>query len=126
MKLNAPENNPLTLEHDDLQSEQASSTTHLLPGKRKQRQLILVDSDLRRSLRIKAFNTGYKATGCGKRNWLGCDLDPPSISTKVIKNLGEIFCKMDPKDLSDGALMAPHTSKRAIIKKQNSTYGLVG
>jgi hypothetical protein len=67
-KLNhiASQSNPHTSEQDDIQSQQASSTTHLLPRKRKQRQLVLVDSDLRRSLRIKAFNTGYKATDCGK------------------------------------------------------------
>jgi hypothetical protein len=99
---------------------------HLYPQKRKQRQLVLVDSDIRRSLRIKAFNIVYKAFGYGKRNSIGCELDPPSISTKVIKNLGEIFCKMDPKDLSIGALMAPYTSKRAIMKKQSSADGHVG
>jgi hypothetical protein len=78
----------------------------------------LVDSDLRRSLRIKTFNTSYKASGCGKRNCLGCELDPPSISTRVIKNLEEKLCKMDPKELTEKALRAPHTSKRAIMKKQ--------
>jgi hypothetical protein len=126
INLNDSQNNPITPEHDDLQSQQASSTTHLYPQKRKQRQLVLVDSDIRRSLRIKAFNIVYKASGCGKRNCVGCELDPPSISTKVIKNLGEIFCKMDPKDLSIGALMAPYTSKRAIMKKQSSADGHVG
>jgi hypothetical protein len=78
----------------------------------------MVDTDLRRSLRIKAFNTGFKASGCDKGNWLGCELDPPSISTRVIKNLGDKFCKMDPKELSEKALRASHTSKMAIMKKQ--------
>jgi hypothetical protein len=97
---------------------QSSSTTHLLPRKRKHRQLVLVDTDLRRSLRIKAFNTSFKASGCGKGDCLGCELDPPSISTRVIKNLGDKFCKMDPKELTEKALRAPHTTKRAIMKKQ--------
>jgi hypothetical protein len=44
----------------------------------------------------------------------------------VIKNLGEKFCKMDPKDLIDTTLMATHTSKRAIMKKQSTADGLVG
>jgi hypothetical protein len=94
--------------------------THLFPRKRKQRQLTLVDTDLRRRLRIKAYNTGFKSSGCGKGNCLGCELDPPSISTSVIKNLGAKFYKMDPKELTEKALRAPQTSKRAIMKKQAS------
>jgi hypothetical protein len=48
----------------------------------------MVDTDLRRSLRIKAFNTGFKASGCGKGNWLGCELDPPIHLYKGYQKLG--------------------------------------
>jgi hypothetical protein len=77
---------------------------------------------MRRSLRIKAFNTGYnKAIGCGKKSCLGCELDPPPLSSKVTKNLGERFRKMDPKDLSDAALKTSYTSKKTIKKAQTKT-----
>jgi hypothetical protein len=56
-------------------------------------QLVMVDTDLRRSLRIKAFNIDFKAPGCGKGNCLDCELDPLSNSTRVIKNLGRNFIK---------------------------------
>jgi hypothetical protein len=75
-----------------------------------------VDSDLRRSLRIKSFNTNFKAKGCGRNNCFGCELDPPSLSAKVIKNLGEKFYKMDPKDLTEANLKQSQTLKKAVMK----------
>jgi hypothetical protein len=80
---------------------------------------VLVDSNLRRSLRIKAYNTWFKAVGCGKKNCLGCELDPPPLSSKVIKNLGASFCQMDPKDLSDTPLKTSHTARKTIKKAQS-------
>jgi hypothetical protein len=90
------------------------STTVLLPRKRKERQLTLVDTDLRRSLRIKSYNSGFKPSGCGKKNYLGCDRDPPSLSTRVIRNLGENFFKVAPESLTDSALNAPKTKNMVI------------
>jgi hypothetical protein len=109
-----------TPEIDDQASQQHSSTTDLLLRKRKQRQLVLIDSELRRSLRIKAYNTGFKSSRCGRKNCMGCELDPPTLSSKIIKNLGEKICKMDPIELSDAKLITSHTSNRAISKKKNS------
>jgi hypothetical protein len=80
--------------------------------------MVLVDSDLRQSLRIKAYNNGFKASACGRTSYLGCELDPPPLSSKVIKNLGERFCKMDPKDLAEPALKESHTKKKALMKVQ--------
>jgi hypothetical protein len=105
-----------TPKNEDQASQQHSSTTFLLPRKRKQRKMVLVDHDLRRSLRIKAYSTGFKSSGCGRNNCLGCELDPPTLSSKIIKNLGEFFCKMDP---TDAKLKTSHTSNRAVTKKQN-------
>jgi hypothetical protein len=52
---------------------------------------------------------------------LGCELDPPPLSKKIIKNLGEKFYKMDPKDLSNVALKSSHTTKKAISKVHAKT-----
>jgi hypothetical protein len=93
------------------------STTVLLPRKRKERQITMVDIDLRRSLIIKAYNSRFKPSGCGKKNYLGCDMDPPSLSTKVIRNLGEKFCKVALENLTESALCAPKTSNRVIGAK---------
>jgi hypothetical protein len=71
-------------------------------------------------LRIKAYNTGFKSSRCGRKNCMGCELGPPTLSSKIIKNLGEKICKMDPIELSDAKLITSHTSNRAISKKKNS------
>jgi hypothetical protein len=72
---------PHTPEQNNISEQHSSSTTLLLPRKRKGRQLVLVDTELRRSLRIKPFNTGFKSSGCGRKNCLGYELEPPSLST---------------------------------------------
>jgi hypothetical protein len=100
--------------------EQSSlSTTVLLPKKRKQRQINLIDTELRRSLRIKAHNTSFKASGCGKKNCLGCDMDPPHLSSRVIRNLGSNFYKMDPTQHSDAALSICKAKDKVVGKKGN-------
>jgi hypothetical protein len=40
------------------------------------------------------------------------------LSSKVIKNLGERFCKMDPKDLAEPTLKESHTKKKDVMKVQ--------
>jgi hypothetical protein len=84
--------------------------------KRKERQLILVDTDLRRSLRLKAHSSGFKPSRCGKKQWLGCDLDPPSLPMKVIKNLGEQFCNVAPENLIIEALKSSKVVNKAVMK----------
>jgi hypothetical protein len=49
---------------------------------------------------------------------LGCDQDPPSLSTKVIRNLGESFCKLSPEYLTDDALKKRKTTKKPSERKR--------
>jgi hypothetical protein len=51
---------PNTPEQVVLQQIPHSSTSVLLPKKRRERQVIMVDMELRRSLRLKSQNTGFK------------------------------------------------------------------
>jgi hypothetical protein len=44
-------------------------------------------------------------------------MDPPSLSAKVIRNLGEKFYKVALETLSDAVLCAPKTSNRVIGAK---------
>jgi hypothetical protein len=83
----------------------------------------MVDTELRRSLRLKSQNTGFKPAGCGRKNCLGCDMDPPSLSTKVIRNLGEHFCKVAPELMSDEALKATKAKKRVIKPNSKAHVG---
>jgi hypothetical protein len=61
---------------------------------------------VRRSLRIKKVNTGFKTLACKDKNCLGCSAAPPIISPKVIRDLGASFCNIDPEELTDDKLNA--------------------
>jgi hypothetical protein len=72
---------------------------------------------------IKAHNTGFKPSGCGKKNYLGCDMDPLHLSSRVIRNLGTNFCKMDPDKLSDAALHTSKAKNKVVGNKGNKAEG---
>jgi hypothetical protein len=110
---------PSTPEHMAIFEQSSLSTRVLFPKKRKQRQINLVDTELRRSLRIKAHNTGFKASGCEKKNCLGCDIDPPHLSSRVIRNLGSNFCKMDLAQLFDATLSTSKVKDKVVGNKSN-------
>jgi hypothetical protein len=40
------------------------------------------------------------------------------MSSKVIRNPGERFCKIDPNDLAEPILRKSHTKKKAVMKAQ--------
>jgi hypothetical protein len=69
--------------------------------------LTIVESKLRRSKRLKDSRAGFRQGSCPKRNCLMCHHNfdgPPSLSSKVIRNLGAKFCNMSDEDLSDNNL----------------------
>lgn len=65
----------------------------------------LVDSDRRRSNRLKIRNKGFKQSPCGKANCVGCSSKPPTLSNSIIRNLGKELCQIDPELLSDEILL---------------------
>jgi hypothetical protein len=87
---------------------------------------VLVDSEVRRSMRIKTINSSFVLNGCGKKRCLGCDLDPPTLSVKVVKNLGEKFCMVSPEKLADSSLKSSKTKKKAVMKLAKSSDGKTG
>jgi hypothetical protein len=79
---------------------------------------IIVESELRRSKRLKESRVGFRHGACPKRNCLMCQHNfdgPPLLSSKVIRNLGSRFCNLSDDDLS----------KRR-LKKKKSVVGVVG
>lgn len=74
---------------------------------------VIVNS-LRRSDRQKKLSKGFKISACSSKGCLGCQMDPPTIPTSIIRNLGTSFCKIGPVLLSDEAL------DQKPLKKKNS------
>lgn len=90
------------VEDEEKRRPKASKAT---PKRRGCHNPPLSDKEVRRSERFKNKNNGFKSSICSDRRCISCCPTPPILSTKLIKNLGTQFCKMDPADLSDEALL---------------------
>lgn len=97
------------------------ATTSTLHMKRKAMKVPIVDSDLIRSDRIKKINNGFKGKTCMDRHCICCSTEPPTLSSKVIRSLGETLCKISPGVISEEALL--HKPKAAIQKQAGSKKG---
>ncbi|XP_037427312.1 uncharacterized protein LOC119292652 [Triticum dicoccoides] len=69
--------------------------------KRRSGKTPLVETEVRRSDRIKKDNAGYKRNSCSNSSCLPCNAAPPIISKSVVKNLTASFCKVAEGDLED-------------------------
>jgi hypothetical protein len=82
----------------------------------------IVDSDLRRSKRLKDSKASFRHGSCPKRNCLMCHHKfdgPPTLSTKVIRNLGAKFCSMSEEELTDKNLKKKNSTRSVCSKKPN-------
>jgi hypothetical protein len=90
----------------------SSDTTYSKPN------TAIVESDLRRSKRLRDAWAGFRQGSCQKKNCLLCQHKcegPPSLSAKTIRSLGERFCNLSEEELADKAL-----------KKKKNPPGCVG
>lgn len=92
-----------------------AATTSNLHMKRKAIKVPIVDSDCRHSDRIKKSANGFKGKACLDRRCICCSTEPPTLSSKVIRSLGETLCKISPMVMSDKALL--RKPKMAVQKK---------
>jgi hypothetical protein len=88
------------------------------PAKKgKSKREPLLDSEVRRSPRLKLNYNEFKPSICSDRRCTSCS--PPTLSTKVIRNLGVQLCGMDPEELNDEALVK--SKKLAPISKRRKS-----
>ncbi|TVT98251.1 hypothetical protein EJB05_56471, partial [Eragrostis curvula] len=92
------------------------STSALHRNRKRQRQPPVVETDVRRSDRLKGQNKGYRRNICPHKDCHACSGAPPTLTESVIKNLGTAFCNMKPEALSTAALQKKKT-KKVVIKK---------
>lgn len=110
----------LELIDEDQENELDSPAKLSTPKKRKARtkgKAPISEEEVRRSTRLKKLNKGFKSTSCMDKNCLGCSSTPPTISSKVIRNLGATFCGINPADLTDQKLSAI-PKKKVVVKKK--------
>jgi len=53
---------------------------------------LLMETDVRRSPRVKLRNNGFKGAQCTRANCLGCSQTPPTLSIESIQKLGADTC----------------------------------
>ena len=75
--------------------------------KRRNGKTPLVETEVRRSDRIKKDNAGYKRNSCSNSRCLPCNAAPPIIPKSVVKNLTASFCKVAEGELEDKLAKKP-------------------
>lgn len=83
-------------------SSQSTSAMH--KQRKRQRKIPMVDSDCRRSDRIKDLSKEFKRSSCPHKECFACAGTPPTVSPSIIKDLGSKCCNIGPEGLSEAAL----------------------
>jgi hypothetical protein len=88
----------------------------------RKKRTILVDTEVRRSARLREKAKGFKPCFGIKNNCSCCARSsPPSFSHKTLKKLGTEFCNVDPSKLSLDALNSSRSSSAAIQRPRSSS-----
>lgn len=75
---------------------------HSLPPKKdKKNKAPVVESEVRRSPRLKESNKGFKPNSCADKRCFACSPNPPDLPLHLMKKLGADFCQIDEKLLSE-------------------------
>lgn len=103
---------PMRVDHPQNSQEQLSAQN----GKHKGKASLtpLVESMVRRSTRVKGKTGGYKSESCRDKNCIACSAQPPTICTKIIRNLGANFCNIPVQELDDEALNMKKGKKQPV------------
>lgn len=88
------------------------------------KRLILVESEVRRSPRVKMNKKCVKDHVCEDKHCLGCNSKPPTLSTKTIRKLNSSLCDIEASLAIDEALGklkktgAPNNSKKTGVQNR--------
>lgn len=63
-----------------------------------------MESDVRRSPRIKIKKNGFKDPICKDKNCLSCNAKPLALSTKAIRKISSTLCDLNASQVTDAAL----------------------
>lgn len=86
--------------------------------KDKKNKKPLVESEVRRSPRLKSNNKGFKPGTCLDKKCLACAPNPPDLSLDLIKDLGVKLCQIDENLLSERSLNQKKKNSGAQIGKK--------
>lgn len=84
----------------------------------------IVETEARRSPRIRSKNGGFKHISCPSKNCLACAATPPSLAPSVLSRLGKDLCKISEDNLSLDSLSSKGKGKSVIGGKRGSKGNL--
>ena len=90
------------------------------PEKKKQRKgkmkSPVVESEVRRSNRVRGRTNGFKPSGCKITNCLGCKVQPPTLFIATLQAIGTEMCQINPEEV-DEAVLNKRKKPKPIKKK---------
>jgi hypothetical protein len=89
-------------------------------GVRRLKLLYIVESQIRRSPRLKEINKGFKADSCSSRKCLTCNPNPPDLSHSMIQKIGSKVCKIDENLLTEKTLNQKKKRSDKITNNKNN------
>jgi hypothetical protein len=107
--------NDITTPSKPLASSSGTVSTTSIHLKRKKAKAPIVDTEVRRSERLKEINKGFKSSSYPSKNCFCCKIVPPTLSSKVIRSPGKDLCSIPLDDLSNEVL-----KKKPLEKKKAS------
>ena len=88
-----------------------SSTSGLHAKGRRKDRLPMVETEVRRSRRLLCTTKGFKHITCQNKSYQACNVAPPPVKSKVVKNLNIAYCKVNAKATSEEILESKRMKK---------------
>ena len=85
--------------------------------KRRSGKTPLVETEVRRSDRIKKDNSCYKRNSCSNHSCLPCHAVPPVIQKSIVKNITASFYKVAERELEDKLAKKPKRRQEEVLDK---------
>ena len=76
----------------------------------------MVESEVRRSNRVRGRTNGFKPSGCKITNCLGCKVQPPTLFIATLQAIGTEMCQINPEEV-DEAVLNKRKKPKPIKKK---------
>lgn len=89
------------------------------PSSRKRslkRSSAIVETEVRRSTRIRDSVKGFKSTACSNKKCLACVTKPPTLKKETIKKIASDFCDMDESELNDDLLQQKRSKAHPVAR----------
>ena len=96
----------------------AEESAMVVPPKKRSRKrtTIYIESEVRRSPRLKSTNQGFKARGCKGKNCFVCNVVPPTLSSESIKRIASKFCDIAETDVNAISLQERKRTKHPVAR----------